>query len=55
MDINIREIYKEQIKALNGFIEDCFDNLPNKDGSQIRFGGGTALAIYFFNIGEVLI
>lgn len=48
MDINIREVYKEQIKALNGFIEDCFDNLPNKDNSLIRFGGGTALAIYYF-------
>ncbi len=48
MDIDVQEVYKEQIKALNGFIEDCFDNLPNKDDSLIRFGGGTALAIYYF-------
>jgi hypothetical protein len=48
MDINIHEVYREQIKALNSFIEDCFDNLPNKDNSLIRFGGGTALSIYYF-------
>lgn len=45
---HIRDVYGEQIKALNDFMGDCFDILPNKDSSLIRFGGGTALAIYYF-------
>jgi len=44
----IKEHYKEQIDALNSFIEDAYSFLPNQDHSTIRFGGGTALAIYYF-------
>jgi predicted nucleotidyltransferase component of viral defense system len=44
----IKEHYNEQIHALNCFIEDAYRYLPNKDNSTIRFGGGTALAIYYF-------
>ncbi|MGE4511617.1 MAG: nucleotidyl transferase AbiEii/AbiGii toxin family protein [Sulfurimonadaceae bacterium] len=44
----IKEHYNEQIYALNCFIEDAYRYLPNKDNSTIRFGGGTALAIYYF-------
>jgi len=48
-DINfLNKHYSEQINALNNFIEDAYDYLPNKDNSLIRFGGGTALAIYYF-------
>jgi predicted nucleotidyltransferase component of viral defense system len=44
----IQEHYTEQIHALNSFIKDVYHLLPNKDKSMIRFGGGTALAIYYF-------
>jgi len=44
----VKEHYTEQINALNGFIKDAYPYLPNKDNSQVRFGGGTALAIYYF-------
>lgn len=44
----IKEHYSEQIHALNSFIEDAYRFLPNQDYSTIRFGGGTALAIYYF-------
>ncbi len=44
----VKEHYREQIEALNGFIKDAYPYLPNKDNSFIRFGGGTALAIYYF-------
>lgn len=44
----IKEHYSEQIHALNCFIEDAYSFLPNQDYSTIRFGGGTALAIYYF-------
>ena len=44
----IKEHYAEQIHALNSFIEDAYSSLPNQDYSTIRFGGGTALAIYYF-------
>ncbi len=44
----VKENYAEQIDALNGFIIDAYPHLPNKDNSLIRFGGGTALAIYYF-------
>ena len=44
----IQEHYSEQIDALNRFIEDAYQFLPNQDYSLIRFGGGTALAIYYF-------
>jgi len=44
----IAEHYQEQINALEGFIQDAYPYLPNNDNSQIRFGGGTALAIYYF-------
>ena len=40
--------YHEQIQALNHFIADTYAFLPHKDRSLIRFGGGTALAIYYF-------
>lgn len=45
---SIKEHYSEQIHALNSFLEDAYKFLPNKDYSTIRFGGGTALAIYYF-------
>lgn len=44
----VKKHYSEQIDALNGFIKDAFAYLPNQDNSLIRFGGGTALAIYYF-------
>lgn len=44
----IKEHYSEQIHALNSFIEDGYRFLPNQDYSAIRFGGGTALAMYYF-------
>lgn len=44
----VKKHYSEQIDALNGFIKDAFPYLPNQDNSFIRFGGGTALAIYYF-------
>lgn len=40
--------YQEQIQALNHFIADTYAFLPQQDRSLIRFGGGTALAIYYF-------
>ena len=44
----VTEHYQDQINALEGFIKDAYPYLPNNDNSQIRFGGGTALAIYYF-------
>jgi len=44
----LQEHYDEQINALNSFIKDVYSYLPHKDHSLIRFGGGTALAIYYF-------
>ena len=44
----VLEHYPEQIDALNGFIKDAYPYLPHQDNSLIRFGGGTALAIYYF-------
>ena len=44
----ILETYAKQIKALNDLISECKKLLPNNDLSFIRFGGGTALAIYYF-------
>ncbi len=44
----MHEHYVDQIDALKGFISDAFPYLPNKDSSFVRFGGGTALAIYYF-------
>ncbi len=44
----VKEHYSDQINALNGFIKDAYPYLPNKDNSQVRFGGDTALAIYYF-------
>ena len=44
----IKEHYIDQIETLNDFIKDAYPNLPNQDSSRIRFGGGTALAIYYF-------
>jgi predicted nucleotidyltransferase component of viral defense system len=44
----IKNIYKDQINALNCFLDECAKLLPNKNLSLIRFGGGTALAIYYF-------
>lgn len=44
----LQQHYSEQISALNSFIKDAYPYLPNKDNSLIRFGGGTALAIYYF-------
>ena len=44
----IQEHYQDQIKAYNAFIKDVYPYLPNRDNSLIRFGGGTALAIYYF-------
>ena len=44
----IKENYKEQINALNEFIKEAYPYLPDKNNSLIKFGGGTALAIYYF-------
>jgi len=44
----IKANYEDQINALNEFIEDAYPYLPNKDNSLIKLGGGTALAIYYF-------
>lgn len=44
----IKKHYINQIETLNDFIKDAYPNLPNQDSSRIRFGGGTALAIYYF-------
>jgi len=44
----IKEHYINQIETLNDFIKDAYPNLPSQDNSRIRFGGGTALAIYYF-------
>ncbi len=44
----LNEYYHEQIQALNHFIADTYAFLPQQDRSLIRFGGGTALAIYYF-------
>ncbi len=44
----VKEHYSDQIAALNGFIKDAFPHLPNRNNSLIRFGGGTALAMYYF-------
>jgi len=40
--------YSLQFKALNQFMSDAYPLLPNRDNSLIRFGGGTALAIYYY-------
>lgn len=44
----ISEHYADQIKALKAFINETFGNLPGKNSSLVRFGGGTALAIYYY-------
>lgn len=44
----LQEHYSEQIHALNSFIKDVYPYLPHQDHSLIRFGGGTALALYYF-------
>lgn len=44
----IKKYYINQIETLNCFINDAYPNLPNQDNSKVRFGGGTALAIYYF-------
>jgi len=44
----LQEHYTEQIHALNSFIKDVYSYLPQQDYSLIRFGGGTALAMYYF-------
>ncbi|AFV97928.1 MULTISPECIES: nucleotidyl transferase AbiEii/AbiGii toxin family protein [unclassified Sulfuricurvum] len=44
----IREHYGEQINAFRWLIEERFGYLPNQNSSLLRFGGGTALAIYYF-------
>lgn len=44
----IKKHYSNQINTLNEFIKDAYPFLPNQDSSQIHFGGGTALAIYYF-------
>lgn len=44
----ILETYTKQIKALNDLVGECKRLLPNNDLSFLRFGGGTALAIYYF-------
>lgn len=44
----IKEYYQNQVDAYTAFINDAYPSLPNGDFSTIRFGGGTALAIYYF-------
>ena len=46
--VSAKKVYAEQIEAFNWFIDECFSSLPNMDSSLVRFGGGTALAIYYF-------
>lgn len=40
--------YSSQINALNQFMTDAYPFLPDRDNSLIRFGGGTALAVYYY-------
>jgi hypothetical protein len=44
----VKEHYADQIQAFNWLIEERFGALPNTDSSLLRFGGGTALAMYHF-------
>lgn len=44
----IKEHYADQIQAFKWLIEERFGSLPNADSSLLRFGGGTALAMYHF-------
>jgi predicted nucleotidyltransferase component of viral defense system len=44
----VKEYYQNQIETLKDFIKEAYPNLPNKDSSCVRFGGGTALAMYYF-------
>lgn len=44
----IKEHYADQIQAFNWLIEERFGSLPSSDSSLLRFGGGTALAMYHF-------
>jgi predicted nucleotidyltransferase component of viral defense system len=40
--------YGGQIDALQAFLDDACSNLPERNTAYVRFGGGTALAIYYF-------
>ena len=42
----IHENYKEQIEALELFFKDAYSS--SLDNNAIKFGGGTALSIYYF-------
>lgn len=44
----VRKHYSDQIQALNWLIEERFGVLPKEGHSLLRFGGGTALAMYYF-------
>jgi len=44
----LKAYYGDQIDALQAFLDDACTNLPERDSSLVRFGGGTALAIYYF-------
>lgn len=44
----IKEHYADQIQVFKWLIEERFKALPNADSSLLRFGGGTALAMYHF-------
>ena len=44
----LKKHYGDQIDALQAFLDDACTGLPYKDNALVRFGGGTALAIYYF-------
>lgn len=44
----VKAHYGDQVDALQAFLSDACSNLPEHDTSLVRFGGGTALAIYYF-------
>lgn len=44
----VRTHYADQIQAFNWLIEERFGVLPASNSALLRFGGGTALAMYYF-------
>lgn len=44
----VKKHYADQIQALNWLIEERFGKLPASKNALLRFGGGTALAMYHF-------
>lgn len=44
----LKRNYGDQIDALQAFLDDACTNLQKRDNALVCFGGGTALAIYYF-------